>query len=66
MPQVPRLFQAAATPSSHDEYPEEYLSLLFQQQDGPVLPALPEDENMGDEAFIRFREDPEFFLIVTR
>lgn len=62
MSQTPRLFQpraeAAQTLADENEY-----HLLIQQ----LSPHLAEeDTNMGDEAFVWLREDPEFLSLIVR
>lgn len=66
MPQVPRLFQPRieVDETLAEEY--EYQHMLLRQQDGPVHPALDSDTNMGDEAFVWLREDPEYMSLIVR
>lgn len=71
MPQVPRLLmpraEAAQTLAEENEYHlmwREWENDVLLQNTSPHLAE--EDTNMGDEAFVWVREDPEFFLIVTR
>lgn len=49
-------------PADNCTEPEEFLALV--RSASPYL--YEEDANMGDEAFVYLREDPEFFLIINR
>lgn len=60
--QIARLFQphkeAAQTLAEENKY-----HLLLQQTSPPLAE---EDTNMGDEAFVWIREDPEFMSLIVR
>lgn len=67
MPQVPRLFQprVEADDALAEEY--EYQHMLLRQQDGPTPRCIfAEDTNLGDEAFVWLREDPEYLALIAR
>ena len=61
MAQTPRLFQ----PVVREELaqPEQHLGLLHNPSTRQQYLS-DEDNNLGDEAFVRVAEDPEFYLLL--
>lgn len=76
MPQVPRLLkpisEAEQTVRQENEY-HQWLQQAAREENKyhlMLLKATPhlaeEDNNLGDEAFVYFREDPEYMALIVR